>query len=127
MTYTLSEVEIEVEPEEEKETTEQNSRLEKQHQLPQQQKLPQKRKIKIFDYLNSKMQRKIGTEIELAQTVSPFDRVGTSSTIDRTASNYTDASDKVRKIRKLIDTGTYDADITRYIPVNLRSRFSRHP
>ena len=63
------------------------------------------------------MQRKIGTEIELAQTVSPFDRVGTSSTIDRTASNYTDASDKVRKIRKLIDTGTYDADITRYIPV----------
>ena len=57
------------------------------------------------------MQRKIGTEIELGKTISPFDSIGTSSAIDRTASNYTDADDKVRKIRKLIETGTYDADI----------------
>ena len=57
------------------------------------------------------MQRKIGTKIEL--------KLSASSTIDRTASNYTDTGDKVRKIRKLIETGTHDADIARYIPGTL--------
>ena len=57
------------------------------------------------------MQRKIGTEIEPYKTVSPFDSVGASSAIERTASNYTDAGDKVGKIRKLIETGTSDAGI----------------
>ena len=50
------------------------------------------------------MQRKIGTEIELGKTVSPFDSIGASSTIGRIASNYFDAGDKLRKIRKLIET-----------------------
>ena len=62
------------------------------------------------------MQRKIGTEIELGKTISPFDSVGASSAIDRTASNYADAGNKVRKIRKLIETGTYDAHTVHYIP-----------
>ena len=57
------------------------------------------------------MYRKLGTEIELGETVSPFDSVSASSAIDRTAPNYTEAGDKVRKIRKLIKTCTYDADI----------------
>ena len=61
------------------------------------------------------MQRKIGTEIEPYKTVSPFDSVGASSAIERTTSNYTDAGDKVGKIRKLIETGTSDADIALYI------------
>ena len=65
------------------------------------------------------MQRKIGTEIELGKTVSPFDSVGPSSAIDRTTLNYTGAGDKVRKIRKLIEASTYDADIARYIPGTL--------
>ena len=65
------------------------------------------------------MQRKIATEIELGKTISPYDSIGASSAIDRTASNYTDAGDKVREIIKLIETGTYDADIARYIPGTL--------
>ena len=65
------------------------------------------------------MQRKIGTEIELGKTVSPYDSIGASSTIVRTGSNYTDAGDEVRKIRKLIETGTYDNDIARHIPGTL--------
>ena len=69
------------------------------------------------------MQRKIVTEIELGKTVSPFDSVSASSAIDRTASNYTDACDKVRKIRKLIKTGTYDAGIAQYIPGTLNLVF----
>ena len=73
------------------------------------------------------MQRKIGTEIELGKTVSPFDSISTSSAIDRTASNYTEASDKVRKIRKLIKTGTYDADIVQYIPGTLNLVFQGMP
>ena len=52
--YTL----LEVEKEEEKETTEQNSRLKKQHQRPQQQRLLQERKIKFFDHLNCKDAKK---------------------------------------------------------------------
>ena len=45
------------------------------------------------------MQRKIGTVIQLGKTVSPFDSVDTSLAVDRTASNYTDAGDKVRKFK----------------------------
>ena len=49
----------------------------------------------------------------------PYDSIGASSTINRTALNYRDAVDKVRKIRKLIETGTYDADVAKYIPDTL--------
>ena len=62
------------------------------------------------------MQRKIGTEMNLAKTVSPFDSIGFSPAIDRTASNFLNASEKVQKIRKLTKTGVYDADIAKYIP-----------
>ena len=65
------------------------------------------------------MERNIGTEIELGKTVSPFDSVGASSAIDRTMSNYREAGNKVRKIRKLIETYTYDVDIARNIPGTL--------
>ena len=51
------------------------------------------------------MQRKIGTEIELGKTVktvSPFDSIGASLAIDRTASNFLNADEKVKKLRKFI-------------------------
>ena len=87
-------------PGKEKENTEQNSRLGKQHQRLQQQKLPKKRKIKFLDYLkDGKIQRKIEIEIELGKTVSLFDSVCATSATDRNASNYTDAGNKLRKIR----------------------------
>ena len=44
---------------------------------------------------------------------------GGSSAIDRIASNYNDAKEKVKKLRELIKTGKYDADIARYIPGTL--------
>ena len=39
-----------------------------------------------------------------------------SIAIDRTASNYNDAKEKVQKIRDLINMGKYDADLVKYIP-----------
>ena len=65
------------------------------------------------------MQREIGDEIRLGSTVSPFDNIELSSAIDRTASNYVDAKNKVKKVRKLIGTGNYNADIAKYIPGTL--------
>ena len=62
------------------------------------------------------MQREISNKIFFGQTVSYFDDIGNSSAIGRTASNYTDAKEKIRKIRELISTGKYDADIANYIP-----------
>ena len=69
------------------------------------------------------MQREISDKVFLRQTVSPFDDLGNSSAIDRTASNYTDAKEKVRKIRELISTGKYDADIAKYILGILEMKF----
>ena len=61
------------------------------------------------------MQRKIGTEVELAKTVSPLESIGVSSAIDRAASNYLNVEKKAEKVKKLIVTGTYNADIAKYI------------
>ena len=62
------------------------------------------------------MQREISSKVFLSNTVSPYDDAGRSSAMDRTASNYNDAKEKVQKIRELIKTGRYDKDIAKYIP-----------
>ena len=62
------------------------------------------------------MQRKIDNEIQLSKTVFPFDTTGHSSSVDRTASNFINASEKVQKNKQLINTGEYDADLAKYIP-----------
>ena len=69
------------------------------------------------------MQREIRDKVFLGNTVSPFSDVGRSSAIDRTASNYVDAREKVRKIREVISRGRYDEDIAKYIPGLLELRF----
>ena len=69
------------------------------------------------------MQRKIGTEIELGKTVSPYESIGASFVIDRTESNYLDVGEKIQNIKKLISTGTYDAEIAKYIPRTLELVF----
>ena len=51
------------------------------------------------------MQRKIGTELNLGKTVSPFDSISTSSVIDRTASNFLNASENVQKIKNSLKQG----------------------
>ena len=57
------------------------------------------------------MQRKIGTNAWIGDTVSPFDSITKSYAINRSESNYTNAREKVQKIKQLILTGTYDSDI----------------
>ena len=47
----------------------------------------------------------------LAQTVSTFDRVGGVSSIDRTASDFDMAREKVKKLKKLVERGEYNADV----------------
>ena len=43
------------------------------------------------------MQRRIGNEVQLGSTVFPFDTTGQSLPIDRTASSFLNASEKVQK------------------------------
>ena len=62
------------------------------------------------------MQRRIGNEVQLGSTISPFDATGQSSSIERTASNFLNASEKVQKIKRLINTGEYEANLPKYIP-----------
>ena len=57
------------------------------------------------------MQKEISDRVFLGQTVSPYENAGQSSAIDRTASNYDDGKEKIKKIRELISTGKYDEDI----------------
>ena len=62
------------------------------------------------------MRRRIGDEVQLGSTVSLFHATGQSSCIDRTASNFLNASEKVQKIKMLINKDKYDTDLARYIP-----------
>ena len=49
------------------------------------------------------MQREIGNNVHLGQTVSAFDSIGGVSSIDRTASNFDTAREKVKKLENLVD------------------------
>ena len=69
------------------------------------------------------MQRRIDNKVLLEKIVSPFDSISGSSSTDRTASNFTNATEKVRKIKRLINTGEYDADLAKYIPGMLNLLF----
>ena len=62
------------------------------------------------------MQKRIDDEVQLNKTVSPFDATGQSSSVDRTAGNLINTSENVQKIKCLINTGEYGADLARYIP-----------
>ena len=64
------------------------------------------------------MQREINDKVYLGNIVSLYDDNGRSSAI-RTALNFNDTKEKVKKIRELISTGRYDEDIAKYIPALL--------
>ena len=53
----------------------------------------------------TKIQREINKIMFLGQIASSFDDIGNSSAIVRTALYYTDAKEKVQKLKKLIKTG----------------------
>ena len=71
------------------------------------------------------MQREISDRIFLSETLNPYDDTRRSTAIDRTASNYNDAKEKVQKIRGFIGTGRYDENLAKYIPVMLELGFQR--
>ena len=69
------------------------------------------------------MQREISNKVFLGNIVSPQDDASRSSAIDRAASNYNDAKEKVKKIRELINTWRYDEDVAKYIPGLVELKF----
>ena len=69
------------------------------------------------------MQRRIVDEVQLGQTVLPFDRIGQSTAIDKAVSNFSNANENVQKIKRSINTGEYDEDVARYIPGTLDLAF----
>ena len=52
----------------------------------------------------------------LGDILNPINDARRSTAIDRTTSNYTDAQEKVKKNRDLINMQNYDADLAKYIP-----------
>ena len=69
------------------------------------------------------MQRDISYRNTLGETLNPYDNAHRSTAINRTASNYNDAKEKVQKIRDLTDMGKYNADLAKYIPGLLELAF----
>ena len=67
-----------------------------------------------------KIQLKIDNNEHLGQTLSLFDSIGKSAAIDSTASDFGNTNEKVKKIKRLICTGEFDADIARYTHVTLQ-------
>ena len=62
------------------------------------------------------MQREISDKNTLGDTLNPISDARRSTAIDRTTSNYTDAKEKVKKIKHLINMGKYNVDLAKYIP-----------
>ena len=57
------------------------------------------------------MQREISDKVSLGGTINLYACV--SSAIDRTASNYNNAKEKVNKIRELFSASRFDKDIAK--------------
>ena len=76
--------ETDSETEQDQEETPELEEIEQQNQQQQQTK--------------DKIRRKIGTEVEIGKTISPFERIGKSSAIGRSASIYTNAREEVQKL-----------------------------
>ena len=60
------------------------------------------------------MQKDIADDVHIGQSVTPFQSVGKS-----TASAFDNANLKLKKNRRLIEHGIYDAETARYIPGTL--------
>ena len=69
------------------------------------------------------MQREISDRIFLGETLNPYEDARKLTSIDRTASNYNDAKEKVQKKRDLMGTSKYDENLAKYIPGMLELAF----
>ena len=65
------------------------------------------------------MQKDIADDIHIGQSITPFQSVGKSAAFDKIASAFDNANLKVKKIRRLIEHGIYDAETACYIPGTL--------
>ena len=65
------------------------------------------------------MQQEISDDVKIGSSVTPFQSVRKSPAVYKTASDLDNANLKIKKIRRLIEWGIYDADIARYIPGTL--------
>ena len=45
-----------------------------------------------------------------------FESVGNVRSIEKTASDFHIAREKIKKLKRLVDSGEYDADVARYTP-----------
>ena len=61
------------------------------------------------------MQHEIGTQVDIGKNVSAFESVGHVPYIDKTASDFEKADTKVKKLKRLVDTGEYDINIAQTI------------
>ena len=61
------------------------------------------------------MQREIGTQVDIGKTVSAFESIGHVPSINKAASDFDTAKEKVSKLKILVDRGEYDADVARYV------------
>ena len=51
------------------------------------------------------MQHEIGTQVGIGKNISAFESVGNVPSNDKTASDFEKADTKVKKMKRLIDTG----------------------
>ena len=59
------------------------------------------------------MQGEIGKQVDIVKNVSAFESVGHVPSIDKTASDFEKADSKVKKLKRIVDIGEYDANIAR--------------
>ena len=50
-------------------------------------------------------------QVNIGKNVSAFENIGHLPSIDKTASDFKKADIKVKKLKRLVDTGEYDADV----------------
>ena len=66
-----------------------------------------------------KIQTEIGNKVKIEDSVTPFKSVGKSPAIDKTGLDFDNGNLKLKRIRRLIEHGIYNANIARYIPGTL--------
>ena len=65
------------------------------------------------------MQQEISDNVKIGSSVTPFQSFGKSLAVHKTALDFDNVNLKVKKIRRLIEQGIYDAGIALYIPGTL--------
>ena len=62
------------------------------------------------------MEQEISNNVKMGSLVTPLQSIGKCPAIEKTTSDFDNANLELKKIRRLIEQGIYNADIARYIP-----------